>query len=156
MLSSLTTLLRTDSSSDDFQTLVTFLDAELQVRDGEEHPFYAQFNKLTNIKNVLLAYADNHAVGCGAFRSFTTDTVEIKRMYVRPEYRGRGIASVVLNGLEQWALEAGFHSCILETGFNQPEAIALYKKSGYTVIPNYGPYENIANSICFEKTLSHK
>jgi GNAT superfamily N-acetyltransferase len=156
MLSSLTTLLRTDSSSDDFQTLVTFLDAELQVRDGEEHPFYAQFNKLTTIKHVLLAYADNHAVGCGAFRSVTGDTVEIKRMYVRPEYRGRGIASVVLTGLEDWARENGFHNCILETGYNQPEAIALYKKSGYGVIPNYGPYENIANSICFEKKLTPK
>jgi len=156
MPSPLTTVLRTDSSNDDFQTLVTFLDAELQVRDGEDHPFYAQFNKLTNIKNVLLAYADNHAVGCGAFRSFTTDTVEIKRMYVRPEYRGRGIASVVLNGLEEWARESGFHSCVLETGYNQPEAIALYKKSGYHVIPNYGPYDNVANSICFGKTLTTK
>lgn len=153
MHSPLNTLLRTDSSSDDFQTLVTFLDAELQVRDGEDHPFYAQFNKLTNIKHVLLAYADNHAVGCGAFRSFTDDTVEIKRMYVRPEYRGRGIASVLLTGLEEWAWENSFHSCILETGYNQPEAIALYKKSGYTVIPNYGPYEKVNNSICFGKKL---
>ena len=154
MLSSLNTLVRTDSSNDDFQTLVTFLDAELQVRDGEDHPFYAQFNKLTNIKHVLLAYADNHAVGCGAFRSYTVDTVEIKRMYVRPEYRGRGIASLVLNGLEEWARENGFHNCVLETGYNQPEAIALYKKSGYRVIPNYGPYDNVSNSICFGKALT--
>jgi GNAT superfamily N-acetyltransferase len=150
----ITTVLRTDSSNDDFQTLVTFLDAELQVRDGEEHPFYAQFNKLTNIKHVLLAYADNHAVGCGAFRSFTTETVEIKRMYVRPEYRGRGIASFVLTGLEAWARESGYSGCVLETGYNQPEAIALYKKSGYQVIPNYGPYDKIANSICFGKVLT--
>ena len=154
MISSLTTLLKTDSSSDDFQTLVTFLDAELQVRDGEDHPFYAQFNKLTNIKYVLVAYADNHAVGCGAFRNFSEDTVEIKRMFVRSEYRGRGIASAVLKGLEEWALEGGFHKCILETGYNQPEAIALYKKSGYHVIPNYGPYENVTNSICFQKILT--
>lgn len=154
MTSTLTTVLRTDSSNDDFQTLVTFLDAELQVRDGEDHPFYAQFNKLTNIRNVLLAYADNHAVGCGAFRSYTADTVEIKRMYVRPEYRGRGIASAVLKGLEEWARESGFLSCVLETGYNQPEAIALYKKSGYEVIPNYGPYDNVGNSICFGKVLT--
>ena len=156
MSATLTTLMKADASSDDFQTLVTFLDAELEVRDGDEHPFNALFNNLGNIKNVLVAYVDSHAVGCGAFRKFNEDTVEIKRMFVRPEYRGRGIASVVLNGLEEWAREGGFQKCILETGYNQPEAIALYKKSGYQVIPNYGPYENIANSICFEKILLGK
>lgn len=154
MPSTITTLLRTDSSNDDFQTLVTFLDAELKIRDGDEHPFFAQFNNLDNIKHVVLAYADNHAVGCGAFRSYQEGVVEIKRMYVRAEYRGRGIASVVLSGLEVWARESGFTSCILETGFNQPEAIALYKKSGYTVIPNYGPYEHVSNSVCYQKELT--
>ena len=154
MPTTITTLLRTDSSNDDFQTLVTFLDVELKIRDGDDHPFYAQFNNLDKIKHVILAYADNHAVGCGAFRFYQEGVVEIKRMYVRAEYRGRGIASVVLSGLELWAKESGFASCILETGFNQPEAIALYKKSGYDVIPNYGPYEHVSNSVCYKKELT--
>jgi len=154
MPSTLTTLLRTDSSNDDFQTLVTFLDGELKDRDGDDHPFYAQFNNLDKIKHVILAYADNHAVGCGAFRFYQKGVVEIKRMYVRGEYRGRGIASVVLTGLESWAKESGFNTCILETGYNQPEAIALYKKSGYSVIPNYGPYEHVSNSVCYRKELT--
>ena len=154
MPSTFTTLLRSDSSNEDFQTLVTFLDAELKIRDGDEHTFYAQFNNLDKIRNVVLAYADNHAVGCGAFRFYQQGIVEIKRMYVRAEYRGRGIASVVLSGLESWARESGFTSCILETGFNQPEAIALYKKSGYSVIPNYGPYAHVTNSVCYKKVLT--
>ena len=149
----LITLQKTDSSNPDFRMLVRMLDHELQVRDGEDHPFYAQFNTLTNIKDVVVAYTDHQAVGCGAFRPFDAHAVEIKRMFVHPEQRGRGIATMILDALEQWAKESGFHESILETGFNQPEAIALYQKVGYTIIPNYGPYKDVANSVCMQKTL---
>ena len=74
-------------------------------------------------------------------------------MFVLPEYRGRGIASAVLSELEAWARELGYTRCILETGKKQPEAIRLYQKSGYTIIPNYGPYEQVENSVCMEKAL---
>jgi putative acetyltransferase len=129
------------------------LDADLKVRDGEQHDFYNQFNAITHIRNAIVAYQDRVPVGCGAFREFSDDAVEIKRMYVKPEYRGRGVAKAVLGKLEQWAAESGFKTCVLETGKNQPEAIRLYEKSGYKRIPNYGQDEKIENSVCMEKYI---
>jgi len=147
-------LINTDSTNDDFRLLVALLDEELRVRDGDDHPFFAQFNTLDKIKLVILAFSDDRAVGCGACRPYADDTIEIKRMFVDSRFRGRGIASMVLSGLEKWARENGFSNCILETGYNQPEAIALYKKAGYHIIPNYGPYEQVTNSVCFTKELT--
>lgn len=146
-------LRRTDSNSPDFQELVTKLDDELRIRDGADHPFYAQFNKLDAIRHVVVAYMDNVAVGCGAFRQYSVETVEIKRMFVRPVFRGQGIALLVLSNLESWASEQDYTQCVLETGYNQPEAIALYNKAGYHQIPNYGPYAGVATSICFGKKI---
>lgn len=153
-LSTLITLQKTDSSNPDFLRLVGMLDEELQQRDGEDHPFYAQFNTLTHIQHVIVAYADRRPVGCGAFRPFSTEAVEIKRMFVHPAYRNKGVASRILDNLEKWAATHHYEQCMLETGLNQPEAIALYSKAGYEVIPNYGPYENVANSVCMRKRLA--
>ena len=146
-------LRHTDSNSPDFQELVTKLDDELRIRDGADHPFYAQFNKLDAIRHVVVAYMDNVAVGCGALRQYSVETVEIKRMFVRPVFRGQGIALLVLSNLESWASEQDYTQCVLETGYNQPEAIALYNKAGYHQIPNYGPYAGVATSICFGKKI---
>lgn len=146
-------IVRTDSKNTDFQELVKLLDEDLCVRDGEEHDFYAQFNKIGSIKNVVVAYQDQFAVGCGAFKKYDDEMVEIKRMFVRPESRGKGIASEILRVLEKWATELNFTASILETGFKQPEAIRLYEKSAYAVIPNYGQYEGVANSVCMKKKL---
>jgi putative acetyltransferase len=148
------TTIRTDSYNKDFRMLVALLDKDLQVRDGEEHSFYDQFNKITNIKNTVVVYDNNIALGCGAFKLYKSKTVEIKRMFVTPKCRGKGIATIVLQALEIWAKELGYEACVLETGKKQPEAIALYLKNGYTIIPNYGQYENIENSVCMQKTLS--
>ena len=75
-------------------------------------------------------------------------------MFTQPKYRGQGIARKVLLALEQWAIELGYYSCVLETGLRNPEAIGLYKNFGYLEIPNYGQYAGVSNSICFEKILS--
>ena len=144
---------RADSSHEDFKKLVLLLDEELAQRDGEEHAFYDQFNKIENINNVIVAYAGQQPVAAGAFKKFSPGTVEIKRMFVKPDFRGRGIAFQILQQLENWAAELGYSCCILETGKKQPEAIALYKKSGYKVIPNYGQYKNVSNSVCMQKKL---
>ncbi|MBE8712760.1 GNAT family N-acetyltransferase [Sphingobacterium sp. KB22] len=146
-------LVKTDSSDRDFRSLVKELDSDLKIRDGDEHDFYHQFNKIDALKQVLVAYENETAVGCGAIKEFSKDAMEVKRMYVLPYQRGKGIASKILAGLENWASELGYASCVLETGKKQPEAIALYKKSGYRIIPNYGQYIGIENSICFEKTV---
>lgn len=146
-------MIRTDSDHPDFRALVKLLDQDLAVRDGEDHAFYHQFNQLDKIRHALVAYEQNQAIACGALRALTADCMEVKRMFVLPEHRGRGIAGNVLTALEQWAAELGYACCRLETGLMQPEAIRLYQKSGYTVIPNYGPYVGVENSVCMEKWL---
>ena len=147
-------LIRTDSSNPDFQSLVSLLDADLRIRDGEDHAFYAQFNSTGNIKYAVVAYVENQPVASAALRQYEDDTVEIKRMFVKPEHRGRGIARAMLAELETWAGELNFNCCILETGQNQPEAIALYLGTGFIRIPNYGPYASINNSVCMKKMVN--
>jgi GNAT superfamily N-acetyltransferase len=147
------TCIRTDSDNEDFQTLVRELDADLRIRDGEEHSFFAQFNKIDSIRYAVIAYDHETPVGCGAIKQYSEDTMEVKRMYVPPEHRGKGIASTVLTALESWAKELNYKKCILETGEKQPEAIALYHKNQYSVIPNFGQYADVPTSVCFEKLL---
>jgi putative acetyltransferase len=148
-----TALKRTTSENSDFQNLVRQLDADLKLRDGEEHSFYSQFNKIDKIKNAVVCYADDFPVGCGAFKEYDETSVEIKRMFVQPGFRGRGIAGTILKELELWAAEINYSVAVLETGKRQPEAIALYQKAGYTIIQNFGQYENIENSVCMKKEI---
>ena len=131
--------------------LVKLLDIDLAERDGKAHSFYNQFNKIDAIKYVVVAYEMEKPVGCGAIKEYKADTMEIKRMYVAPQSRGKGIAGNLLTALERWAAELLYKRCILETGKNQPEAIGLYLKNGYKLISNYGQYASVENSICFEK-----
>ena len=147
-------IIRTDSSNPDFRLLVSLLDHDLAIRDGAEHAFYAQYNKLDKIQQVVVAYQESMAVGCGAIKAYESGIAEVKRMFVREELRGRGIARKVLEEMERWASELGYTSCILETGKKQPEAISLYQKCGYTLIPNYGQYAAVENSVCMQKQLA--
>ncbi|SIQ59018.1 GNAT family N-acetyltransferase [Maribacter ulvicola] len=144
---------RCSSDNQNFKELVTLLDADLALRDGDENAFYAQFNGIDALKNCVVLYCDETLVACGAFKEFNEESVEIKRMYVQSDYRGKGIASKALLVLEEWAKELNYTYTVLETGLRQPEAIALYKKNNYTVIDNYPPYEHMANSVCFRKVL---
>jgi len=147
------TIKRTNSDDKDFIELVKFLDADLATRDGSEHSFYAQFNKIDKIKYVVVAYENDTPIGCGAIKEFSPNMVEVKRMYTSPGNRGKGIATKILIELEKWAAELSYEKCILETGKRQSEAVALYKKNGYNLIPNYGQYAGIENSLCFEKAM---
>ena len=146
-------LVRTDSSNPDFIELVKHLDADLAFRDGADHTFYSQFNKIDKIKHVVVAYHDNIPVACGAIKEFNSSSMELKRMFTSPQVRGNGIASQILENLEKWALELFYETCLLETGKRQTEAISLYRKTGYELISNYGQYIGIENSLCFEKIL---
>ena len=148
------TLVRTNSDNSDFINLVKLLDADLAKRDGDDHAFYAQFNKTNKLKHTVVAYENEAAVGCGALREFALDSMEVKRMYTAPEARGKGIATRILNELEMWAGELGYKKTVLETGKRQPEAIELYTKNNYNRIPNYGQYADKENSVCFEKELN--
>lgn len=144
---------RTDSVNKDFIALVSRLDKELAERDGADNIFYSQYNKTDKIRHVVIIYENGIPMGCGAMREFSQGVMEIKRMFTEPAWRGKGIASAVVSELELWAKELNYRKCILETGKRQPEAISLYKKSGYRIISNYGPYAGIENSVCFEKDL---
>lgn len=148
------TLVRTNSGNPDFVRLVNLLDADLAVRDGAEHAFYSQFNKIEGIRYAIVAYKASVPIGCGAIKEFSSGEAEIKRMFVCPQVRNLGIASKILLALEQWASELGYKRCLLETGKRQPEAIALYMKNGFRQIPNYGQYQGVNNSLCFSKKIS--
>jgi len=148
-------LKRTDSSDKDFHSLVEKLNNDLLDRYGELQVFYNQFNKIDNIPNVVIAYMDDKPVGCGCFKKFDDSSVEVKRMFVADEYRGKGIGAAILNELEKWAAELGNKTVVLEMGNKQPEAAVLYKKQGFAVIPNYGQYIGMEEtSICMKKELA--
>lgn len=144
---------RCTSSDPDFQFLVRALDADLAIRDGDEHSFYAQFNKIDSLQHCLVAYSSDEPVATGAIKHVNAQCMEIKRMFVIPALRGKGIAYQMLKHLEIWASEMHYQKCILETGKKQPEALRLYEKSGYTIIPNYDQYIGKENSVCFAKIL---
>src|SRR5688500_11549604 len=134
-MSAYTILRRPSSTNADFLALVKRLDKELAVTDGDEHSFYDQFNKIADIKHVVILYENDIAVSCGALKQISLDSMEVKRMYTLSEYRGKGFASAILAELEKWASEEGYNKCILETGKRQPAAIRLYERNGYRVIP---------------------
>ena len=146
-------LTRTTSEHPDFLRLVALLDQHLARVDGDEHAFYARLNVLHSVTPAVVAYADDVPVGCGAFLEHGPGEVEIKRMFVMPAHRGKGVAQAVLAELELWARELSYPACVLETGKKQPEAIRLYEKSGYAVVPNYGQYAGVANSVCMRKEV---
>ena len=148
-----TIIKRTTSDDPDFQDLSRELEQDLKVRDGDQNLFYADLNKIDRIPSVVVAYTNGLPTGCGAIREYDQDSIELKRMLVKPSYRGNKIATAILVELENWSVELGYKKCVLETGKNQPEAIEFYKKNHYSIIPNFGKYINSENSVCFKKTL---
>lgn len=143
-------LYRTTSDNPDFKYLTGLFDDYLVDIDGEQKDFFAHYNN-KYLEHVLVVYEDNQAVGCGGFKEYDHETAEIKRMFVHPEHRNKGIASLILNGIEDWAKEIGYPNFILETSPKLKSAIALYEKKGYKYIPNYGQYIGVENSICMKK-----
>ena len=145
-------IVRTNAENKEFIKLVQLLNTDLAERDGADHPL-SQFNTIENIKYVVLAYENNKPIGCGALAAYDSNCMEIKRMYVSPEVRGKRIGSHMLSELEKWAKELGSSRCILFTGKNQPEANRLYLRNGYSQIQKYGKLAEIADSLCFAKGL---
>lgn len=146
-------LKHTNSDNEDFRLLIGELDKELWSIYKERQDIYDQHNIIENNNNVIVAYINGVAVGCGCYKKFDERSVEIKRMYVRPEYRGQKIAASILEALEQWARELNIPTTVLETGSKQLAAMQLYRKSGYIVIANYGAYKNMPESVCMQKLL---
>jgi putative acetyltransferase len=143
----------TDFSNPDFKHFCEELDREFVVRYPYLQNVFTSVNTLSDNARVVLAYDGVRCVACGAFRPVSDQLVEIKRMYTLPEYRNKGVGKMLLAELETWARNEGFIESILETGIRQPEAIAAYEKSGYVRIPNFPPYEQVKESICYHKEL---
>jgi GNAT superfamily N-acetyltransferase len=146
-------LLRTTSSNPDFMQLCLNLDSELNARYGKSQSKYDEHNVIKEIQTVIVCYHSGIPIAGGCFKAMSEESIEIKRMYVKPEHRRKGVSTQVLTALERWAKEHGFVIAKLETGKGQPEAVSLYKKQGYAVTENYGPYRGLENSICMMKRI---
>jgi putative acetyltransferase len=146
-------LSKTTGTNNDFRSLVDLLDEDLNGRYGTLQSGYNKYNSLDSIKNVIVAYINNVPAGCGCFKEFDTSTIEIKRMFVKPEHRGTGLANHILCELGKWGAELGYKLSILETGIKQVEAIRFYQKNNYKQIDNFGQYAGNTNSVCFNKFL---
>lgn len=146
-------LQRTNSDNKNFITLTNCLDKDLEKIYGASQQQYDKYNIITNLTTVVLAYENYTAIGCGCFKPIDANTVELKRMYVASGQRGKGIGALLLKALEQWASELGFYNMVLETGTLQPEAIHLYIKLGFNIIPNYEQYKGNSLSVCMHKIL---
>ena len=142
---------RTGGSDEDFRMLVEELDKELWERYPDSQQNYVQWNILPEDVLVILIEVNAVPGGCGCLRQYDDQSYELKRMFVQKEFRGMGIGKRILTELERWSEERGITRIILETGHNQPEAIALYKKTGYRIIENYGNYVDNEESVCMEK-----
>lgn len=149
-------LKRTATSDPDFQSLIRQLDNELWNELKEDQATYDPHNKVENIQTAIVLYVNDEPVASGCFKPFDGQTVEIKRMFVRKEHRGKGLSRKVLEELERWALEQDFSEAVLETSIHFATACALYQSSGYQVIPNYGPYMGLEDSVCMRKKLGQQ
>lgn len=149
----LISLLRTNSENPDFRKLINALDEDLYQRNGEAQLQYRQYNQVDHINHVVVVYFEDQPVGCGCFKRFDDQTIELKRMFLLPEMRGKQLAVRLLQELERWAVEEGFSKAVLETGHRQVEAVRLYTVAGYALTENYGQYVGMEESICYQKEL---
>ena len=127
---------------------------ELDDHLNSLYPPEDNFTELPTADAFLIARIDDVAVGCGAVRFLDAETAEVKRMYVGPDARGRGVGRELLAELESFARGRGARRLVLETGPQQAEALALYERAGFVETPCWGEYAHGNNSICFEKPLT--
>jgi len=143
-----------DTTNQDLLTLIGQLDDYLYTLYPPEEVFVVDVDQPQADGIVFaLAHWNGKAAGCGAYRQLDGQSAELKRIYVDPSYRNKGIASRILTFLEQEAARAGFSSLLLETGPMQTESIALYKKLGFYDIEPFGAYIDCPSSICMKKDL---
>ncbi len=146
---------RTNGANADFIENCRLLDMDLDRRVGKKikRDKYRKYNQLDEIREAIVVYEDNKAIGGGAIRRYDDENVELKRVFVHTEYQGRGIGSRLVSSLIEWAMELGYRRMILETGELLAESCAVYRKLGFEVIPNYGPYVDMPESLCMAKDL---
>lgn len=146
-------IIRTNSDNTDFQQLIRKLDNELWNELNEDQATYDQYNKVPGLDTVIVIYESHQPVAIGCFKQHNNDTVEIKRMFVEKEQRGKGFSKLVLKELENWAAASGFRNAILETSVHFKAARSLYTNAGYSIIDNYDQYKGLDESVCMKKEL---
>jgi GNAT superfamily N-acetyltransferase len=146
-------VVKTTSENPDFISLIKTFDVFLWERYPELKNDYWGNNLIEFNPNVIIIYLGEIAVGCGCFKKYNANTVELKRMFVSPEARGLGLAQRVIKELENEAIKQGFKAMILETLYRQIEAINLYQKVGFEIVENYEPYIGLTNSVCMCKSI---
>lgn len=125
-----------------------------EIVGGEEHrKSFIPFNISDAIHDVIIAYMDGIAIGCAGLKKYSESDIEVKRVWVEPEYRGNHIASDLMKRIESKAKEQGYQRTILQTREIMTDAVGLYKKLGYHQISNYPPYDEMDGAICFAKEL---
>ncbi|MEJ6980570.1 GNAT family N-acetyltransferase [Pedobacter sp. P351] len=146
-------IIRTTSDDKRFKNLILELDNDLMSRyTHADYKFDANI-QLNALDTAVVAQITNITVGCGCFKEINSTTIEIKRMYVNPYFRGFGVASMMIDALTKWAQELFYDHAVLETGIKQPESIKLYEKHGFIKIPSFPPYNDLPNSVCMGKEL---
>lgn len=146
---------KTDGEDPEFVRLCGELEICLDEMVGKviQRDKYHKYNLRDNIHDVYLAYVDGEAVGCGSYKRYDAENAELKRVFLRKEYRGQGIAKKLLSLIERDAKNAGYRYMILETGELLKESVGLYRHTGYETIPNYGQYADMPESLCMRKEL---
>jgi hypothetical protein len=149
-------LVFTDGRDERFAALCAELDAYLDELVGGEkqRALYNRYNTLETVNDVALILEDGRAVACGGYKEYAPGTAEIKRVFTKPECRGRGYGRAVMGALEQRARAQGYARLILETGRILQAAFRIYTSLGFRVTPNYGPYCCMQDSICMEKMIA--
>lgn len=145
----------TDGCNKDFIQLCHGLDNFLnELVGGEENRAqYIPYNKLEDIHDVIVVYDSDIPIGSASIKRYDDECAEVKRVFIKEEYRGKGILLKLMGLLEDAAREEGYHYLILESGEPLIAAMALYRKIGYEVIPNYGQYKDMVDSVCMRKKL---
>lgn len=152
----------TDAKNSDFKNLCMQLDQYLNNTNGEQqNTIYDQYNHTDDLHSVVMIYDNKIPIACIGIKKYVpledekklVNSVEIKRMFVKSEYRGQGLAKTMIDALETKAKTDGFKKMMLETGMKMNSAIGLYTSCGYQKIDNYGPYKELSDSVCMCKSF---
>lgn len=143
-----------DVQDDVLQELVRELDDYFFDNWGDIAGQYQKYHDLSKMACAVVAYVGHSAVGCGCWKPLDAATAEVKRMYVRPDFRRNGVAREILTALEDHAVRNGCHRMVLETGAAMPDAIASYERMGYVRCPAFGAFVGDEICVCMEKAVS--
>ena len=145
----------TDGADKDFAYLCKELDTSIDKLVGNkfDRKPYIQYNQRNDIRDVIIAYHQKELVGCASYKKYEQETAELKRVFVKRDYRGQGIARKMVEEIENRARVQGYKTMILETGEVLVASMKLYKSLGYEVTQNYGQYAEMSDSVCMKKSL---